>query len=73
MVAVLEMSGLAAPWIHALMGSLVIARLLHPLGMYAKPNTLQFRIGRVGGMTITALVMVAAALLILFRFLPGGR
>lgn len=55
------------------MGSLVIARLLHPLGMYAKPNTLQFRIGRVGGMTITALVMVAAALLILFRFLPGGR
>ena len=72
MAAVLEMSGLAATWIHALMGSLVIARLLHPFGMYAKPNTLQFSIGRVGGMVITVLVMVASALLILFRFLPGG-
>ena len=35
------------------MGALLVSRLLHPLGMYAAPNTLQFRIGRVGGITIT--------------------
>ena len=53
MVAMLEMSGLAATWVHLLMGALLVSRLLHPLGMYAAPNTLQFRIGRVGGITIT--------------------
>ena len=40
-------------WVHLLMGALLVSRLLHPLGMYAAPNTLQFRIGRVGGITIT--------------------
>jgi uncharacterized membrane protein YecN with MAPEG domain len=72
MAAVLEMSGLTPTLIHALMGALLIARLLHPFGMYAKPKTMQFSIGRVGGMVITTLVMIACALLILFRFLPGG-
>ena len=43
MVAMLEMSGLAAMWVHLLMGALLVSRLLHPLGMYAAPNTLQFR------------------------------
>jgi len=47
MAAMLEMSGLAAARIHFLMGTLLVARLLHPLGMYAKPGTLQFSIGRV--------------------------
>ena len=49
-----------------------MARLLHPFGMYATPKSTQFSIGRVGGMAITTLVMIACALLILFRFLPGG-
>ena len=57
--------------IHVLMGTLLIARLLHPFGMYAKPKTLQFSIGRVGGMVLTTLVMIACALLILFRLLLG--
>src|SRR5207237_6833052 len=48
MVAMLEMSGLAAAWVHLLMDALLLSRLLHPLGMSAVPNTLQFRIGRVG-------------------------
>src|SRR6478736_9251848 len=34
MIALLEMSGAPAPRIHWLMGLLLIARLLHPLGMY---------------------------------------
>jgi uncharacterized protein len=45
----------------------VVTRLLHPLGMYAKPNTLAFRIGRIGGMTVTIGLLIVCALLILSR------
>ena len=68
MVAMLEMSGLAAAWV----GALLVSRLLHPLGMYAAPNTLQFRIGRVGGITITLVLLLACALMILSRALMGA-
>jgi hypothetical protein len=67
MAAMLEMSGLPAMRIHLLMAALLVARLLHPLGMYAGPQTLQFRICRIGGMTITLGVMVICAVLILSR------
>ena len=73
MVAMLEMSGASALRIHLLMAALLLARLLHPLGMYAKPNTLSFRIGRVGGMTITIALLTVCALLILSRaFMPAN-
>ena len=72
MAAMLEMSGLAVARIHILMGSLLVARLLHPIGIYAKPGTLQFRIGRVGGMVVTTFVMISCALLILSRLFLGG-
>jgi uncharacterized membrane protein YecN with MAPEG domain len=72
MSAMLEGSGLAATKVHVLMGTLLAARLLHPLGMYAKPRTWQFRIGRIGGMTLTLLVMVACAVLMLWRFAAGA-
>jgi uncharacterized membrane protein YecN with MAPEG domain len=72
MVAMLESSGLPAIRVHLLMAALLIARLLHPFGMYARPNTLQFRIGRVGGVTLTNFVMIGAALLILRRLVMGG-
>jgi uncharacterized membrane protein YecN with MAPEG domain len=63
------MSGLAAVWVHLLMGALLVSRLLHPLGMYAAPNTMQFRFGRVGGITITFILLIACALMILSRSL----
>ncbi len=69
MVAFLEMGGLPAAKVHQLMAMLLAARLLHPLGMYAKPGTLQFRAGRIGGMLLTIAVTVAAALLTLQRTL----
>jgi uncharacterized membrane protein YecN with MAPEG domain len=73
MVAMLEMSGASALRVHLLMAALLLARLLHPLGMYAKPNTLQFRIGRSGGMTITTGLLIVCALQILTRaFIPAG-
>jgi uncharacterized membrane protein YecN with MAPEG domain len=67
----LEMSGLPATRVHVLMGALLVSRLLHPLGMYAAPNTLQFRIGRVGGITITFVVLISCAAMILWRTWMG--
>jgi uncharacterized protein len=71
MVAMLEMSGLPAIRVHVLMGALVVSRLLHPLGMYAASNTLQFRIGRVGGITVTFVLLIACAVMILWRAWNG--
>ena len=71
MVAMLEMSGMPALRVHLLMGALLVARLLHPLGMYVGPRSLRFQICRVGGISLTLLVMLAAALLLLWQFLPG--
>jgi uncharacterized membrane protein YecN with MAPEG domain len=75
LVAMLEMSGSSATRVHVLMGALLLARLLHPLGMYSKPGTWQFSAGRVGGIMITIGVLVAAAFSALWRFWPtiGGH
>jgi uncharacterized protein len=54
------------------MGALLVARLLHPLGMVSKPGTWQFSVGRVGGIMITISVLMAAALSALSRFWPIG-
>ena len=72
MVAVLEMSGLAPLRVHLLMAALLLARLMHPLGMYVGPRTLQFQICRVGGISLTLLVMIAAALQLVSRFWLGA-
>jgi len=71
MIAMLEMSGASPLRVHVLMGALLVARLLHPLGMYAAPNTRQFRIGRIGGMTITTGLLIVCAVLILTRLAMG--
>jgi uncharacterized membrane protein YecN with MAPEG domain len=72
MVAMLEMSSLSATWVHLLMAALLLARMLHPLGMYVGPRTWRFQICRVGGIALTIIVLVAAALLILSRLLTGA-
>jgi uncharacterized membrane protein YecN with MAPEG domain len=66
MVAMLESFGLPAPTVHLLMAALLVARLLHPLGMYVGPRTLQFQICRVGGIVLTILVLIGSAILLLF-------
>ena len=71
MVAMLEMSGMSAIRVHLLMAALLLARLLHPLGMYVGPRDWRFQICRVGGITLTIMVLVAAALLILSRLAAG--
>jgi uncharacterized protein len=72
MAAMLEMSGLPSPKVHLLMGALLVARLLHPLGMYTRPLTLPFYVFRVGGMVLTNLVMIACAVLILSRVMSAA-
>jgi uncharacterized membrane protein YecN with MAPEG domain len=67
MVGFLEVSGASAIRIHLLMGALLVSRLLHPLGMYAAPNTLPFRVGRIGGMTLTCGLLIVCAVMILSR------
>jgi uncharacterized membrane protein YecN with MAPEG domain len=67
MVAMLEISGMPAIRVHLLMAALLVARLLHPLGMYVGPRTLQFQICRVGGIVLTTLVLIASALMLLSR------
>jgi uncharacterized membrane protein YecN with MAPEG domain len=70
LVALLEMSGLPAIRVHLLMGGLLAARLLHPLGMYVGPRTVQFQICRVGGITLTLFVLLSAGIMALTRFWP---
>jgi hypothetical protein len=72
MVALLEISGMSSMRVHLRMGALLVARLLHPLGLYVGPRTLQFQICRVGGILLTLLVLLAAAALLLWRFLPAA-
>ena len=70
LVAMLEMSGAPAVRVHLLMSGLLLARLLHPLGMYARPGTWQFVVGRVAGILLTIAVLVSAAIGGLSRFWP---
>jgi len=70
LVALLEMSGMAATRVHLLMGGLLLARLLHPMGMSARPGTWQFNAGRIGGILLTIAVLVATAISGLVRFWP---
>ncbi|MCW5702750.1 MAG: MAPEG family protein [Bradyrhizobium sp.] len=70
LVALLEMSGTPATRVHLLMGGLLLARLLHPMGMYARPGTWQFAVGRVGGIVLTITILISAALGALLRFWP---
>ena len=64
MNALLEIGGAASAQMHVLLGTLTVSRILHPFGMHAKPMTPQFIVGRIVGMILTFLVLVASALLL---------
>ena len=68
MIGLLEATGLPAATLHQWLGALLVARLIHPVGMYAKPQSWQFSIFRVGGMTITTFVMFLCAKKIIQQF-----
>src|SRR5262249_6092748 len=70
LVAFLEMSGSPAMRVHLMMRALVLSRLLHPLGMAARPGTWRFNVGRVGGILLTIALLVATGISALLRFSP---
>src|SRR5256885_9874029 len=70
LVTLLEMSGMPPTRVHLLMGGLLLSRLLHPMGMAARPGTFQFNAGRVGGILLTLAVLIGAAISALVRFWP---
>lgn len=67
LIALLEASGAGAALVTTLLIVLVVARLLHPVGMLAPTNSLQQYACRGGGMVATLSVMAVAALALLFR------
>ena len=73
MIAFVEAAGASTLRVHLLMGALVVARVLHPIGMYAAPTTWRFHIGRTGGVTITIALLVTSALSILSRLALGAQ
>ena len=70
LVALLEMSSMPPLLVHAMMGGLLLSRLLHPVGLAARPGTIQFTAGRVVGTVLTLVVLITAALNALSRFWP---
>ena len=67
LVGALEMHGASRSLVHALMGTLLLARVLHPFGMFAKPGSLPFTVGRVLGTALTTTLLVVSALMVLAR------
>jgi uncharacterized membrane protein YecN with MAPEG domain len=58
MLALLEIAGLAAVWLWALGGTLLVARLLHATGLSKKSG---YSVGRFHGTLLTWLVLAAMA------------
>jgi uncharacterized membrane protein YecN with MAPEG domain len=72
MIALLEMSGMTSPRVHLLLGTLLLSRILHPLGMSARPRTWRFRLFRTGGVSLTFLLLIGCAIALLVRFVARG-
>ena len=67
LLAALIEAGGGATGIHALLAPLVIARLMHPIGMVARENSTQQIAFRAPGAIITWVVLVAASVMLLVR------
>ena len=67
LVALLEAGGGSRALVLGLMVVLLVGRLLHPVGMFAAPNSPRQFICRGGGILSTLLVLVVAAITLLVR------
>ena len=67
LIAFLESGGASHALVHTLLIVLVIARLLHPIGMFASKNSAQQFACRGGGIIATLGVMIVAAAALLVR------
>ncbi len=64
LLAVLELGGTRALWLHGLGAALTIGRVLHAWGLSTKPGE---SFGRAAGITLTWLVLLIAAILALLQ------
>lgn len=67
LIALYETGGGSQGWVRSLLIVLVIARILHPIGMLAGPNTPRQFACRGGGILATLAVMAVAAVLLLLQ------
>ena len=65
LVAGLEMSGWPPLHIHVLMGALLAARILHPIGLFSTVGTPTYFVGRIFGALTTWIVLLSASYLVL--------
>lgn len=63
-VGLLEVRGAAPSTVHLLLGPLLVARVAHPFGMEAVPNSPQQYALRGAPMVVTLLVIAAASVLL---------
>lgn len=67
LIALLEAGGAHHRPVDILLMGLVVARVLHPIGLFAPPNSPRQFACRGGGIITTLIVMIAAALMLLIR------
>lgn len=67
LVALLEGGGAGRTTVHLLLAPLLIARLMHPVGMVAPEASMQQYVFRGAGATATWVILLAAAVLLLLR------
>jgi uncharacterized membrane protein YecN with MAPEG domain len=67
LVASLEALGEPLLHIHLLMGSLLVARVLHPIAFASKLESVPYRVGRIAGALTSWGVLTAAAIILLIR------
>jgi uncharacterized protein len=64
LLLLLELSGLAPVWLHAMGIALVVGRVLHAWGLSGNPNE---SFGRAAGITLTWLTLLVALVLCIIR------
>lgn len=69
LTALLEMRGLSDATIHVLLVPLLVARMMHPIGMRQPVGSVAQYAWRATSTTVTWLVLLAAAILLLFTVL----
>ena len=71
LVAALEMTGSSKLLIHALMGGLVLARIMHPIGLGAVPGLPRIFLFRFVSVVMTLAILAASAIAVLRQFGPA--
>jgi len=67
LIAGLEALGSSATLVHALLATLLVARVLHPIGLLSRVGTPSYFVGRIAGALSTWAVLSLSAILLALR------